>query len=580
MDGGSTSHSHSAVNTGKTILTALYVCMLGICFVVPVFFYFRMQCEDRYNRRLRDMEIAAMARAISESQDMHREETRAARKKYQEETRARILQLFAPVRMVRIATQRNATCNVCVGHNRTVLVRRAHNLDYPYCIPMQAQETRHITSQQTQHDCVGRRLRKLFRSRSFCDLSPYPPAFFILVLELYSNYIYIYFVRLAHSQYNTMQCNTMQCNAIQYNTIQQPDDCPSCCAAQILKEENFVPSSKPTNDSGETITIQNSEDENDDSGLQNQEDKTSQQSIRLGDKLDLELDLESGTKTNTDAKNTTTSAPTTAAATVGPDQSHLEFDDSADGDGLILIPKPGLPVRASLYELTVNTNTNPNIVANNTSGSNCNCKCNRDGNGNGKTVPLQQQQDNSEMRTVTNECPICLCPYKVGSDIVWSSNPHCGHVYHKTCIEEWFMKQKDRPLCPCCRRDFVIDPFDCRPGTTDDLEKGGTAGNGATAGISNATAASGGNAGRAIPAMMPTTSTRTIEVPSSSMVDNVMVAMPLRASIANTMTTSMSMSRLGDSDNESTTSNAAATALELPTGGAEPNTTTTNNDGS
>mmetsp|Transcript_707 Transcript_707/g.1569 ORF Transcript_707/g.1569 Transcript_707/m.1569 type:complete len:422 (-) Transcript_707:508-1773(-) len=418
--GASSAHSHSAVSTGKTILTALYVCMLGICFVVPVFFYLRTQCEDRRNRRLRDLEIAAMARALYESVTMHREETRAARKKYQEERMARILQLFAPVRM-------------------------------------------------------------------------------------------------------------------------------------ILKEENFVPSSKPTNDSGETITIQNSADENDDSGLHHQEEKTSQQSIRLGDGLDLESNLESGTKTNT------------------------------DGDGLILIPKPGLPARASLYELAVNTNTNPNIVANNSSRSNYKCKSKSNSNGNCKTVP-QQQQGNSEMRTVRNECPICLCPYKVGSDIVWSSNPHCDHVYHKICIEEWSMKQQDGPLCPCCRRDFVIDPFDCRPGTADNLEKRGDAGNGATTGIGNTTATSEGNASRAIPAMMPTTSTRTIDISSTSRrEDNRRVTMLLRASIANTpppMT--ISMARLGDSDDddESATSNAAAATLALPTGGTGPNNTNTNHGGS
>ena len=64
------------------------------------------------------------------------------------------------------------------------------------------------------------------------------------------------------------------------------------------------------------------------------------------------------------------------------------------------------------------------------------------------------------MRQVPNECSICLCEYSVGSDIVWSSNPQCDHVFHEDCIELWLMKQREGPLCPCCRRDFVIDPFD------------------------------------------------------------------------------------------------------------------------
>ncbi|OEU19897.1 hypothetical protein FRACYDRAFT_155564, partial [Fragilariopsis cylindrus CCMP1102] len=53
------------------------------------------------------------------------------------------------------------------------------------------------------------------------------------------------------------------------------------------------------------------------------------------------------------------------------------------------------------------------------------------------------------------ECSICLCEYIVGSDLVYSSNPQCDHVFHAECIEQWIMKQRDGPLCPCCRRDFV-----------------------------------------------------------------------------------------------------------------------------
>ena len=89
------------VQTGRTILTALYLCMLGVCFLVPIFFYFRMHCDERRNRQLRDLEIAGMTQAMNESQIQQREESRAARKKYREERRARILQLFTPVRMVR-----------------------------------------------------------------------------------------------------------------------------------------------------------------------------------------------------------------------------------------------------------------------------------------------------------------------------------------------------------------------------------------------------------------------------------------------------------------------------------------------
>lgn len=89
-------------HTGRMILTVLYLSMLGVCFVVPFFFYMRMHCDHRNNRRLRELEIAGMEQAMNESQDVHREESRAALRKYREERRARILQLFIPVRLVSI----------------------------------------------------------------------------------------------------------------------------------------------------------------------------------------------------------------------------------------------------------------------------------------------------------------------------------------------------------------------------------------------------------------------------------------------------------------------------------------------
>jgi hypothetical protein len=63
-------------------------------------------------------------------------------------------------------------------------------------------------------------------------------------------------------------------------------------------------------------------------------------------------------------------------------------------------------------------------------------------------------------RLVPNLCAICLSNYEVGETIVWSSNPSCEHAFHSSCIERWLLKQRGRPLCPCCRRDFVLDPLD------------------------------------------------------------------------------------------------------------------------
>jgi hypothetical protein len=69
-----------------------------------------------------------------------------------------------------------------------------------------------------------------------------------------------------------------------------------------------------------------------------------------------------------------------------------------------------------------------------------------------------------EQRLVSGLCTICLSTYKVGSNVVWSSNADCDHAFHHDCIEKWLMKQREGPLCPCCRRDFIVDPFDVEEG--------------------------------------------------------------------------------------------------------------------
>lgn len=65
-------------------------------------------------------------------------------------------------------------------------------------------------------------------------------------------------------------------------------------------------------------------------------------------------------------------------------------------------------------------------------------------------------------RSVPAFCAICISGYESGIDIVWSSNRLCEHVFHQDCMEQWLMKLKtsEGPLCPCCRRDFLADPYD------------------------------------------------------------------------------------------------------------------------
>ena len=68
------------------------------------------------------------------------------------------------------------------------------------------------------------------------------------------------------------------------------------------------------------------------------------------------------------------------------------------------------------------------------------------------------------VRLVPGFCTICLSGFVAGSDIVWSSNKKCEHCFHCECMEQWLTKQRhgatDGPICPCCRRDFIVDPYD------------------------------------------------------------------------------------------------------------------------
>jgi hypothetical protein len=130
--------------------------------------------------------------------------------------------------------------------------------------------------------------------------------------------------------------------------------------------------------------------------------------------------------------NTLSLSPSSSSSFVGSGGDYEE-DDTL----LIEIPAPGLSLRAAAAVKSLGSDP---VVA----------------TGRGPDQPRQP----CEMRQVSGLCPICLCTFQVGSDIVWSSNSACEHVFHAACIEKWLMKQREGPLCPCCRRDFIVDPYD------------------------------------------------------------------------------------------------------------------------
>mmetsp|Transcript_23421 Transcript_23421/g.33587 ORF Transcript_23421/g.33587 Transcript_23421/m.33587 type:complete len:285 (+) Transcript_23421:140-994(+) len=235
---------------GRTVLTILYLVVLGLCFIVPIFYYFRMHCEDRRARRLRELEFSVIEASINEHRaSQGREETRAARRKYREEKRARILQLFEPVKLT-LAAENFRDDNT--GKEKSKILQKAGS-------------TKSLLSTHSNRSVRSVRSNRSARSKPKQE---------------------------------------------QDGLFVEP------------AEMNF-------------------------------------------------------------------------------------FDEEC---ALVEIPVAGIPTEGR--------------------------------------------------RLVPGTCAICLGNYEAGEDIVWSSNPMCDHAFHSNCIERWLMKQRGNPLCPCCRRDFVIDPLD------------------------------------------------------------------------------------------------------------------------
>lgn len=80
-------------------------------------------------------------------------------------------------------------------------------------------------------------------------------------------------------------------------------------------------------------------------------------------------------------------------------------------------------------------------------------------------IPSVEEEGEEELKSVPNNCAICLDTYVSGDTIVTSCNPLCPHAFHQECIIEWLVKMQEGTPCPCCRRTFVeLSPS--RPATT------------------------------------------------------------------------------------------------------------------
>lgn len=92
--------------------------------------------------------------------------------------------------------------------------------------------------------------------------------------------------------------------------------------------------------------------------------------------------------------------------------------------------------------------------------------------------------DEEELKSVPNNCAICLSEYVSGDTIVTSCDPMCPHAFHQECIVEWLVKMQVGAPCPCCRRTFVeLSPP--AAATTTTVADGVTTGEGVRDGNTN-----------------------------------------------------------------------------------------------
>jgi hypothetical protein len=70
----------------------------------------------------------------------------------------------------------------------------------------------------------------------------------------------------------------------------------------------------------------------------------------------------------------------------------------------------------------------------------------------GNNEPSPEEED---LKSIPNNCAICLSEYVSGDTIVTSCNAMCPHAFHQECIVEWLVKMQVGAPCPCCRRTFV-----------------------------------------------------------------------------------------------------------------------------
>ena len=106
---------------------------------------------------------------------------------------------------------------------------------------------------------------------------------------------------------------------------------------------------------------------------------------------------------------------------------------------LTSLPSSSTHSNAYCIETTASSShsTNATILASSTESSNTN------------------SFEEENLKSVPNNCAICLSEYVAGDTVVTSCDPLCQHAFHQECIVEWLVKMQVGAPCPCCRRTFV-----------------------------------------------------------------------------------------------------------------------------
>ena len=213
-----------------------------------------------------------------------------------------------------------------------------------------------------------------------------------------------------------------------------------------------------------------------------------------------------------DSTSNTNDVPTTATADLNK-QSTTENSDKADYSDVDTMPTPSAPPLTTNSDKTNNNNnsqqaiitstveedttaapqsvdaavpaTTPSSPQDNPISSLYQVDNPYDDDDEGNTVlciPCTNNiSDESKTITMTPRCVpatciICLLQYEPGTYVTWSSNKECTHAFHRDCILMWLLKKEEPYLCPCCRREFVLESMlnDNDENDIDEEERGGT----------------------------------------------------------------------------------------------------------